>query len=137
MKKPPDLAERARVVSAPLAEPKPMRRGSVSERYVKCSKPGCPCAERPEARHGPYYSWTRKIDGRTQSRFLTREQADLVRGQIAAGQSFRQALETVWEVCEAWADVELQDATATAQEAEKGGSMRKSKRRSDKKSRPS
>lgn len=87
MTKQTDLAERARAIGAPLAQPKPMRRGSVTERYVKCSKPGCPCAERPEGRHGPYFSWTRKIDGRTQSRFLTREQAALVQGQIAAGQA--------------------------------------------------
>ncbi len=39
--------------------PKPMRRGALSERYVKCSKKGCACAESPDARHGPYYSLTR------------------------------------------------------------------------------
>ena len=66
-----------------------MRRGSLSERYVKCSKPGCACAERPAARHGPYYSLTRTVGGRTQSRFVPAEQADLVREQIAAGQQFR------------------------------------------------
>lgn len=137
MSKPSDLAERARAISLPLAEPKPMRRGSVTERYVKCSKPGCPCADRADARHGPYFSWTRKIEGRTQSRFLTREQAELVQGQIAAGQAFRKALEALWEVCEAWADVELEDTAAAAPEGEKKGSARSSKRRSARRSRPS
>jgi hypothetical protein len=137
MTKHTELAERARAISGPLAEPKPMRRGSVSERYVKCSKAGCPCAERAEARHGPYYSWTRKIDGQTHSRFLTREQAELVRQQIAAGQTFRKALEALWEVCEAWADVELEETETAAPEAEKRGSARRSKRRSAKRSKTS
>lgn len=137
MAKPTELAERARAISIPLAQPKPMRRGSLTERYVKCSKPGCACGERAEARHGPYYSWTRKIGGRTQSRFLTREQADLVQAQIATGQDFRKALEALWEVCEAWADVELEELATTASEAEKRGSARRSKRSSTKKSKSS
>lgn len=48
---PPDV----RTLAARLAEAKPMRRGSVSERYVKCNRDGCPCAEREDARHGPYF----------------------------------------------------------------------------------
>ena len=59
---------------ARLAEPKPMRRGSVSERYVKCNKPGCPCAENPEARHGRYFCVSRVVKGKTQSRWLDTEQ---------------------------------------------------------------
>ena len=40
---------------------KPMRRGSLSERYVKFSKPRCPCATDTNARHGPYFSLTRAV----------------------------------------------------------------------------
>ena len=53
-----------------LSPPLPMRRGSVSARYVKCSKPGYPCGEDPLARHGPYASLTRTVVGRTRSRYL-------------------------------------------------------------------
>ena len=53
-----------------LSDPKPMRRGSVSERYVKCNKEGCPCGDSEEDRHGPYYSVSRVVGGRTQSRWL-------------------------------------------------------------------
>ena len=49
---------RLRQLAAELAEPKPMRRGSLSERTIKCSKPGCACAHDPKARHGPYFSLT-------------------------------------------------------------------------------
>jgi len=133
-----DAAARARQLSDRIAQAVPMRRGSLSERYVKCSKPGCPCGERPEARHGPYFSWTRKIDGRTHSRFLTPEQAAIVRRQIEAGHAFRDDIEALWQVCEHWADTELGGlATEDEQGAEKKGSKRTSKPRLPPKSTPS
>ena len=103
MKVPSPPAE-LRHLAAELAEAKPMRRGSLSERMVKCSKPGCPCADNPEARHGPYFSLTRAVQGKTHSRFLTPEQAALARQQIAAGHQFRARIEALWKGCEAWAD---------------------------------
>jgi hypothetical protein len=85
-----------------------MRRGWLSERMVKCSKAGCPCGEDPEARHGPYFSLTRPVQGKTHSRFLTPEQAVVARQQIEAGQAFRAALVKYWEGCEDWADCQLE-----------------------------
>jgi len=115
-----------------------MRRGPLSERMVKCSKPGCSCAENPDARHGPYFSLTRAVQGKTRSRFLTPEQAALVRQQIEAGHEFRAKLDTLWEGCEAWADSQLQGfLTASIAEAEKGGSKRTSKTRPSRKSKRS
>ena len=120
-----------RHLAAELAEAKPMRRGSLSERMVKCSKPGCPCADNPGARHGPYFSLTRAVQGKTHSRFLTPEQAALARQQIAAGHQFRAKIETLWKGCEAWADSQLQgSSTASIAKVEKGGSKRTSKTRS-------
>lgn len=55
-----------RHLAAELAEAKLMRRGSLSERMVKCSKPGYPCADNPGARHGPYFSLTRALQGKTE-----------------------------------------------------------------------
>lgn len=49
--------------------------GTLTERYTRCSSPGCRCKADPPARHGPYYSWTRKINGKTHTRTLTPEQA--------------------------------------------------------------
>ena len=50
-----------RELAARLGHSQPMRRGSLCERYVKCGKPGCACAEDPKAGHGPYYSLTRGV----------------------------------------------------------------------------
>ena len=106
-----------------LAEPRPMRRGSVSQRYVKCHKPGCPCGERLDARHGPYYSVSRVVKGRTQSRWLDAGQAELVRQQIEAGHQFRKKVDAYWNACEQWADAQLREpGTASSEEGKKGAS---------------
>ena len=111
-----------------LDNPVPARRGSVSERFVKCGKSACPCAHDPKARHGPYFSFTRAVKGRTQSRFLSAEEAIVVRRQIERGQQFRNEVDTFWKRCEKAADQELDDLEAASQEAaQKGGSKRKSK----------
>lgn len=115
------IPSEVRALAGELAEPMPMRRGSVSERYVKCNKPGCRCAERPDARHGPYHSVSRVVKGRTQSRWLSAEQAALVRQQIEAGQEFRKHVEAHWRACEQWADAQLESPEAAAREAAKKG----------------
>ena len=131
-----DVPARVRDLATQFAQPQPMRRGSLSERYVKCSKPGCPCAEDPKARHGPYFSLTRGVGGRTHSRFVSDAQAELVRRQVQAGQQFRRQVEAFWEACEEWADAQLQGSAATAG-AQKRGSKRPWKVRSSKRSKHS
>jgi hypothetical protein len=96
-----------RQLAVVLAEAKPMRRGSLSERMVKCSKPGCPCGKDPNARHGPYFSLTHAVQGKTHSRFLSPDQAIVARQQIEAGHEFRAELEKYWKGCEDWADSQL------------------------------
>jgi hypothetical protein len=133
---PPDVPPRVRQLAIDLADAKPMRRGSLSERTIKCSKPGCACAQDPKARHGPYYSLTHAVGGKTHSRFLTAEQADLVRQQIDAGREFRGRVEGLWEACEQWADRQLEDVSASSGEPKKRGSKRISKTKSRRKSKP-
>jgi len=123
----PEVPPLVRETLNAVAEAQPMRRGSLSERWVKCSRPGCSCSEKPEARHGPYYSLTRMSAGKTRSRLLTGEQAEVVRRQIDAAHRFRRRLEAYWEACERWADAQL-DAAAPARKGEKGGSRRRSRR---------
>ena len=128
----PVVPEKVSALASQLAEPRSMRRGSVSERYVKCNKAGCPCVDRTDARHGPYYSVSRVVKGRTQSRWLDADEARQVREQVATGRKFRKLVEAYWQACEQWADGQLEDSEAASQEAAK---KRASKRRS--KSRPS
>ncbi len=118
-----------------LAEPKPMRRGSLSVQYVKCHKPGCRCGERPEARHGPYTSVVRTVGGKTRSQRVPGSKAEVLRRQVEAGQRFRRYLEEYWQACEQWADEELRVPEAASMEkAQKRGSAKRSTRRSSRRS---
>jgi len=122
-----------------LAEPKPMRRGSLSVRYLKCNKPGCACADDPKARHGPYTSVVRTVAGKTQSRSVPAARADLLRQHVEAGQRFRQDVEAYWQACEQWSDAELDAAEAGSETeaAKKGASKRSSRPRSSPRSKRS
>src|SRR5256886_17496937 len=65
---PPQVAE----LSAALSQPRPMRRGSVNERRMKCGQAHCACQRDPKARHGPYYTLTQATGGKTRSRYVAR-----------------------------------------------------------------
>lgn len=132
---PPPVPPAVAAAAGALASPVPMRRGSVSERFVTCSKPGCRCADDPDARHGPYASLTRTVAGKTRSRWLTPEQATVATEQVKAGHEFRKRIEEFWEAGERWADAQLEPVRATSEEGlEKGGSKTNSRRRSKPKS---
>jgi hypothetical protein len=120
-----------------LSQVQPMRRGSLSQRLMKCGKPGCPCQKDPTARHGPYFSVTRGVAGSTRSRYVSPEQAAIVRRQVEAAQEFRKVMAALWEACEAWADAELEASEGHPEVAEKGGSGSRSARRSQRRLRPS
>ena len=62
-----------------------IRRGTLLKRFMACGKPGCACQASPPRLHGPYYQWTRKVEGKTVTVRLTREQANLLAGWIATG----------------------------------------------------
>lgn len=108
-----------------LAEPRPMRRGTLAERFLKCNKSGCSCADTAEALHGPYYSVVRVVNGRTRSRHVPAEQVDDLRRQVETGQQFRKHVESYWQACERWADARLQAPEAASQGAAKKGVSKK------------
>jgi len=51
--------------------------GTVLRQYHVCGKPGCRCRHGGRFRHGPYYVWTRKIQGKTVTRMLSEEEGRL------------------------------------------------------------
>lgn len=56
--------------------------GSLAEIYTCCRNPNCRCAD-PARRHGPYWLLTWKEAGKTVSRRLSAEEADLYRQWIS------------------------------------------------------
>ena len=134
-----DVPAGVRELARRLAEPKPMRRGSLSVRYLKCNKGGCACADDPKARHGPYTSVVRTVAGKSRSRSVPTTQADVLRQHVEAGQQFRKDVEAYWQACERWSDAELDAAQAASETeaAKKGGSKRRSRVKSPPRSRRS
>jgi hypothetical protein len=56
--------------------------GTLSERMMKCGKPNCGCATDPAARHGPYYEWRHMRGTKIAQRYLTSQQAQVLRQAI-------------------------------------------------------
>jgi hypothetical protein len=84
--------------------------GTLLERHNRCGKPNCRCKQDPPALHGPYYQWTRKVDGKTVTRLLTGEQSERYRDWFANAQRARQLLAeletlslSIAEKAEGWA----------------------------------
>lgn len=122
---------------AALSRPEPIRRGSLYERRMKCGQAACACQHDLKAAHGPYFTLTQKAEGRTRSRYVSPEQAPVVRRQIESGRQFRQRVEAYWEACERWADDQLEAVPASAKEAEKKGFPQTSRTKSSRKSKRS
>lgn len=70
------LDQRRAAILTEIAELGPAMPGSLVFRHNRCARPDCPCHSDPPQLHGPYPAWTRKIDGKTVTRSLSREQAD-------------------------------------------------------------
>lgn len=76
-------AERVAEEIARVARAGPILPGTLTRRHTRCGRDGCRCMADPPTLHGPYWSWTRKIDRKTVTRYLSDEEA---------------------RVCEAWFD---------------------------------
>ncbi len=48
--------------------------GSVTDRYTRCSRSACSCHDNDGILHGPYPTWTRKVNNKTVTRTLSDEQ---------------------------------------------------------------
>lgn len=85
---PDQLAEAARI-AAELARVSLALPGSVVARRSRCGTLGCACRGDPARLHGPYWSWTRKVRGKTVTRSLSPEQAADYRSLLEASRRLR------------------------------------------------
>ncbi len=67
---------RAAAIAAELASLGFALPGTLIERHVRCGKPSCRCHADPPVLHGPYWQWTRKINGKTVTRLVADDQLD-------------------------------------------------------------
>lgn len=71
--------------------------GSLVTRWRSCANPNCRCAD-PDQRHGPYYQLSWKQGGRTVSRLLRAEEAELYRAWIDNRRRLEAALDTMRDI---------------------------------------
>ena len=95
---PSDTKARQRIVviQRRIAEIDLVCSGTLLERTKGCGKPSCRCASDQQARHGPYYEWNRRLQGRLHHRAVTPAQARVVSAAMKDYQRLLALLED-WE----------------------------------------
>ena len=82
-----------------------LRPGSLTERYRKCGKANCHCAQPDEPGHGPSWSLTHDVKGKTITRIIPKAFVPQTREHIAEYQRLRgltsDLVEVNEKICEA------------------------------------
>lgn len=84
-----DPKRRQRTLRAQLARGDYALPGSIVMRRTRCQNSGCRCRAEPPQLHGPYPTWTYKVDGKTVTRTLSAEAAKRYQAWIDAGRQLR------------------------------------------------
>lgn len=66
--------------------------GSLVERRSRCGRPNCRCRADPPELHGPYLSWTRKVNNKTVTRKVPEQEADRYREWMGNARRLRQLI---------------------------------------------
>ncbi|OGV91207.1 MAG: hypothetical protein A3K19_23300 [Lentisphaerae bacterium RIFOXYB12_FULL_65_16] len=126
------LARRLHVM-AELQSLGDFRQGSLVERFRRCGKPRCHCANPGDPGHGPSFSLTRSAEGKTITQVIPAQEARTAGLQIAEYHRFRGLCRELTAVNEEICRVRLAAASEAA--AEKKTSSNPSKRKSGSKPR--
>jgi hypothetical protein len=132
------LAERRTDLKTQLAQVGEFRPGSLVERYRRCGKAACHCASKDAEGHGPSWSLTHEVGGKTITRVIPPEAVTQTREQIAEYRRFRGLVRDLVDTSEQLCNAKLEAERATSAEAaQKGGSKQPSRRRSSPRSKRS
>jgi len=133
-----ELLKRRDELKAKIVHVSDFRPGSLVERYRRCGKPTCHCAQKGEAGHGPSWSLTREVGGKTVTRIIPPDAVEITRGQIAEHRRFRglvrDLVETSGQLCDAWIKAPEE---ASREGAKKGASKKRSMQKSSPRLKPS
>lgn len=128
------LANRRRELQQAITELGELRPGHLIGRFRKCGKPNCHCAAPGDPGHGPSWSLTRVVDGKTVTRVIPAGPAvQRTQAQLEEYRRFRELSHEFVEVSEALCAATIK-SSAPAPEAKKKGSRKSSTARSRRKS---
>jgi hypothetical protein len=105
-----------------------MRPGSLVARYRRCGKPGCHCARTGAVGHGPSWSLTHAVAGKTVTRIIPAAAVATTQQHLAEYRRFRDLVRALVVASEQACEAHLATAGAADEAAEKGGSRRRSRR---------
>jgi hypothetical protein len=124
-------AERERLKDK-LAQVEDMRPGSLVERFRKCGKATCHCAQPASEAHGPSWSLTRAVGGKTVTKVIPAGSAvEQTKAQIAEYRRFRKLIQEPIELSVQICDQKLREGSGPSV-GKKNGTRRgaRSRRRS-------
>ncbi len=106
-----------------------MRPGSLVGRFRKCGKVSCHCAQPASEAHGPSWSLTRGVEGKTVTKVIPRGNAvEQTRAQIAEYRRFRKLIEELIELNVQICNQKLAEGSESTV-SKKNGARRRARRR--------
>ena len=115
------LRDKRALITARLAQIDDLRPGFLTARFRKCGKSNCHCAQKDSLGHGPSYSLTHRVGGKTVTQVIPQGPAvERAKAQIAEYRRFRNLVRELITVSEQICSVQLRDlGTVPAAEAKK------------------
>ena len=108
------LAVRRDEIFRELASLGELRPGSLFERYRRCGKPGCHCANEGDPGHGPNWVLTARVGGKSRTHAIPAEAVEQTRAQIAEYKRLRTLTAELVEVSDGLRQTRLEgDAPGT------------------------
>lgn len=116
-------------LTAAIAQIHDMRPGSLVARFRKCGKSSCHCAKKGDKGHGPSYSLTHPVAGKTITHIIpTGPAVDRTREQLDEYHRFRELVQRLVAVSEQICDMQLRQPPTSADHNIKKNRARRSAR---------
>jgi|SRR5579872_975511 len=113
-------------LTAAIAQVGDMRPGSLVARFRKCGKPSCHCSKKGDQGHGPSYSLTHPVAGKTMTRVIPAGPAvDLTRRQLEEYHRFRTLIQQLIAVSEQICDSQLRQPVDAVPDSVKKNRIRR------------
>ena len=121
------LRDRRDQLTASLARVDDLRPGFLTARFRKCGKPNCHCAEKDSPGHGPSYSLTHRVGGKTVTQVIPQGPAvERTKAQIAEYCRFRNLVRELIVVSEQICSAQVRDSEAVPASGAKKKPLRRS-----------
>jgi hypothetical protein len=91
-------ATRRRAILAEIARLGDVVPGTLSLRSTRCAGAGCHCRADPPTLHGPYPTWTHRVNGRQITKTLSADEAEILTSAIAADKRLHELVRELEEL---------------------------------------